>query len=139
MIYHCTDSRQHGTSLFYIIVRKGTARSSDILKTLITMFSFHNVRVERAESHAPNFKIILRFIYLHIYVISVTIIYISKESVQSYRIREVINREREFLVASELDPTGAEARAANPALGQRGVCHKKRDHPKAIEQQKRHA
>lgn len=103
------------------------------------MFSFHNVRVERAESHAPNFKIILRFIYLHIYVISVTIIYISKESVHSYRIREVINRERESLVASELDPTGAEARAANPALGQRGVCHKKRDHPKAIEQQKRHA
>ena len=44
------------------------ARSSDILKTLITMFSFHNVWVERAESHAPNFKFNLRFIYLHIYI-----------------------------------------------------------------------
>lgn len=68
MIYHCTDPRQHGTSLFYIIVRKGTARSSDILKTLTTMFSFHNVRADRAESHAPNVKFILRFFYLHIYI-----------------------------------------------------------------------
>ena len=68
VIYHCTDPRQHGTSLFYIIVRKGTARSSDILKTLTTTFSFHNMRADRPESHAPNVKFILRFFYLHIYI-----------------------------------------------------------------------